>query len=71
MNATYQLKFQLKRIYWFIIRPNTQGVKCVLVNDGKVLMIRRRFGTDKWVFPGGAIHPGESAEAAIRREIRQ
>ena len=65
------LLFVLKRIYWFIRRPRTQGVKCIIEKDGEILMIRRTFGTDKWVFPGGGIKSGESPEDAIRREIEE
>jgi ADP-ribose pyrophosphatase YjhB (NUDIX family) len=71
MNLKYQLVFKLKKIYWFFARPKRAGVKCVLESDGKVLMLRRTFGTDKWVFPGGAMRAGELPAAAVRREIQE
>jgi len=42
--------------------------------DGRVLVCSRPAGTHmagKWEFPGGKIEPGETAEACIRREIRE
>ena len=42
--------------------------------DGRILVCSRPAGTHmagKWEFPGGKIESGESAEACIRREIRE
>ncbi len=42
--------------------------------DGQILVCSRPAGTHmagKWEFPGGKIEPGETAEACIRREIRE
>ncbi len=42
--------------------------------DGRVLVQRRAEGRDMaglWEFPGGKIDPGESAEAALVRELRE
>ena len=42
--------------------------------DGQILVCSRPAGTHmagKWEFPGGKIESGESAEACIRREIRE
>ena len=47
-------------------------VAAVIEKDGKVLIARRRKGdklAGKWEFPGGKIEPGESPEAALRREL--
>jgi ADP-ribose pyrophosphatase YjhB (NUDIX family) len=65
----FKLNFFLKRMYWFIFRPKTAGVKCILKNEDKILMIRKTFGSDKWVFPGGAIKKDEQPVDAVRREI--
>ena len=49
-------------------------VAAVMEKDGKVLIARRRKGdklAGKWEFPGGKIEPGESPEAALRRELRE
>ncbi|MBP5586823.1 MAG: tRNA lysidine(34) synthetase TilS [Lentisphaeria bacterium] len=42
--------------------------------NGRILVCSRPAGTHmagKWEFPGGKIEPGETAEACIRREIRE
>lgn len=42
--------------------------------DGRVLVQQRAAGRDMaglWEFPGGKIEPGETAEAALVRELRE
>jgi 8-oxo-dGTP diphosphatase len=42
--------------------------------DGRVLVQRRPPGkqhADLWEFPGGKLEPGETAEAALARELRE
>ena len=39
--------------------------------SGRILLLQRSDGDDLWGFPGGAIEPGESAAAAVKREVRQ
>lgn len=46
-------------------------MKCVLVNNGKLLMLTKSFGSSRWVFPGGAIKAGKDKEVAARREIKE
>lgn len=49
-------------------------VCAVLERDGLVLVAKRPEGkrlAGFWEFPGGKIEPGESAEAALHRELRE
>lgn len=45
----------------------------IIVNDGRVLMVRRRVseGELMWQFPAGAIEPGEAAVDAAVRETSE
>jgi 8-oxo-dGTP diphosphatase len=51
----------------------------VIVRCGRVLMVRQRAvgptgrhdGLEYWVLPGGGVEPGESAEQALAREVRE
>lgn len=47
------------------------GVGAVLVDEGKVLLIRRGVEPSKgqWSLPGGAVELGETLEASIAREM--
>nr|WP_040482329.1 RNA pyrophosphohydrolase [Luminiphilus syltensis] len=48
-------------------RPN---VGMIIANDaGQVLWGKRIAGRDSWQFPQGGIHPGESPEQAMYREL--
>ena len=49
-------------------------VAAVIVHEGRVLACRRAQGKGAaglWEFPGGKVEPGESAEQALIREIRE
>ena len=48
-------------------------VTAVIRHEGRIFATQRGYGEWKggWEFPGGKIEPGESAEEALRREIRE
>ena len=48
-------------------------VAAVILREGKVFATQRGYGAykDYWEFPGGKIEPGETAEEALAREIRE
>lgn len=48
-------------------------VAAIIHHEGRVLATQRGYGDFKngWEFPGGKMEPGETAEAAIVREIRE
>ena len=46
----------------------------VLIEDGRVLLSRRKAGTHLegvWEFPGGKAEPGEDPRAALQRELEE
>jgi len=55
-------------------QPPLHVVAAVVSDAGRVLACRRKLGKaagGKWEFPGGKVEQGESAEAALMREIRE
>lgn len=48
-------------------------VAAVIRSEGRVFATQRGYGDfkDWWEFPGGKIEPGETAEEALTREIRE
>ena len=49
------------------------GASAAIFRDGAVLLIERAKGALKgrWSLPGGHIEPGETARAAVAREVRE
>jgi 8-oxo-dGTP diphosphatase len=60
------------------LSPAVEGARtpiaaAVIINDGEVLMVRRRVddGELSWQFPAGKVEPGESGDDAAVREARE
>ena len=41
------------------------------IRDGRVLLCRKKHTTSLLILPGGVKEPGETAEACLRREVRE
>lgn len=56
--------------WWFLTRPNTHGVKCLVVcADNKVLLVKQSYGDSRWSVPGGGVKKYETNEHAAKREM--
>jgi 8-oxo-dGTP diphosphatase len=56
------------------MRKQIRVVGAVIVRDGHILCAQRGAGTalaGLWEFPGGKVEPGESAHAALAREVAE
>jgi 8-oxo-dGTP pyrophosphatase MutT (NUDIX family) len=60
----------MRRIYYFVMRPITLGVRIMLVEDGKVILVKHSY-QDGWFLPGGGVKRGETLEQAICREAAE
>ena len=65
-----KLAYRLMRIYWFLVRPVTLGVRIILLTDGKFVLVKHSY-QDAWYLPGGGVKRGETLEQAIRRETAE
>jgi 8-oxo-dGTP diphosphatase len=55
-------------------RPPVAVVCAILFKEGRILLAQRPPGkklAGQWEFAGGKIEPGESAEAALHRELQE
>ena len=55
------------RIYCFFFRPIRMGVRVMMIQDGKVWLVRQTY-MPGWFMPGGGLKRGETLEQAARRE---
>lgn len=67
----YKTVNPIRKLYWFIFRPNTRGVKCIIAHEDKILFVRLSYGHKHWTLPGGGVNKGESFEDAAIREAKE
>ncbi|MEI8174640.1 MAG: NUDIX hydrolase [bacterium] len=60
-----------RKIYLFIVRPNTRGVKCLVENNGKFLFVKLNYAHHKWTIPGGGVGKNESFIDSAIREVKE
>lgn len=66
----YRFLYPLARIYWYLFRPVTFGVRLILVNNHQVLLVRHTYLPD-WMLPGGTVEYQEDFTVAIKRELQE
>lgn len=56
-----------------MLMKNIHVVAAIIKNQDKILAARRNYGELKgfWEFPGGKVNEGETAETALKREIKE
>ncbi len=67
----YRVGYQVLQAIWLVTRPTLQGVKCVLTDGNRVLLVRHTYGRRWWDVPGGAIQRGEPPGEAAHREMTE
>lgn len=67
----YPIVLRILRIYWFIFRPKTRGVRCIIRFENKILFIKHSYGLSFWNIPGGGVKKKETFEQAIIREVKE
>ena len=70
MTLVLQTLYWLRKIYQFFLRPINLGVRTMLIQDGKVLLVRHVY-QDGWFMPGGGMKRKETLEQAARRECHE
>jgi len=64
------LKWLRKFVLYTVLRKNTRGVRIILKDGDKILLVRHPYDT-YWVLPGGGIDAHESPEQAARHEVTE
>ncbi len=63
--------YPLAKVYWFIVRPKTQGAGCIIECGENILLVRNTYGDGSWSFPGGGIKKEETPTQSVIREVRE
>ena len=58
--------------YWFTLSTrNVQGVRVILVDDRRVILVSHWYAPWAWTLPGGGVNKNETPEQAAIREIKE
>ncbi|MBI5457209.1 NUDIX domain-containing protein [Candidatus Kaiserbacteria bacterium] len=58
--------------YWTSLRTSSiQGVRVILVQDRKVVLVTHWYAPWTWTLPGGGVNKNETPEAAAIREVKE
>jgi 8-oxo-dGTP pyrophosphatase MutT (NUDIX family) len=68
--ALYRLAHAVRVQVWRVWRPALHGVRVVALDgQGRVLLVRHSYGSDKWMPPGGGMRAHEDPLLAAAREV--
>ncbi len=67
----YRVAFRLLQVRWVLLRPEQRGVKCLITDGDRVLLVRHSYGPRVWDLPGGRGHRGEPPLETARREMEE
>lgn len=70
-HLAYRLAWRLLWLTAPLHHGRGAGVKAILSNDGRVLLVLHTYGPRRWELPGGGLHRHEQPLEGIRREIRE
>ena len=64
----YNILFKILGVYWHVFSPQTAGVRVMIINNGKVLLVKHSY-RDGYYFPGGGIKKKEHLVDGAIREV--
>jgi ADP-ribose pyrophosphatase YjhB (NUDIX family) len=67
----YRCAYAVLWVYRSVAKPALHGVKCVLVDADRILLVRHTYGSNEWDFPGGGLKRNEAPLTAARREMKE
>jgi 8-oxo-dGTP diphosphatase len=71
ISIIYKVVYSFLKIYWFVLRPKTQGVTCLILSGDELLLVRHTYGRSAWTLSGGGLKKNESKEEAVKREVKE
>ena len=71
MNLIPKLIFKVSRLFWFVTKPITLGVRLLLIKEDTVLLVKHTYQSSHWFLVGGGVKRNENLLEATRREARE
>ncbi|NJN65577.1 MAG: NUDIX domain-containing protein [Chloroflexaceae bacterium] len=71
LNLVYTWAIAGTLVFRQVTRATRIGVRALVVRENEVVLVRHRGGVRPWGLPGGGMHPHETLEEAVRREVRE
>lgn len=68
LGTLYMLVIAGRNAWWRVRRPLLIGVRVLVVEGDRVLLVRHRSGRTPWSLPGGGVEKHEPLAAAAQRE---
>lgn len=70
LSMYFRILYFFYKVYCFMLRPIRMGVRIMMIQDGRVWLIRHTY-LPGWFMPGGGLKKWETLEQAARREARE
>lgn len=67
----YRWGYRVLQLVWLVRQPQLDGVKCVITDRDRVLLVRHTYGKRQWDLPGGRIEGSELPLVAAQREMSE
>jgi len=67
----YKVGYPIMKLYWFFRRPTTEGVRCIVTHQNRILLIRHTYGSNLLTTVGGGVKKDESLKQAVIREVKE
>jgi ADP-ribose pyrophosphatase YjhB (NUDIX family) len=64
------VSYRLIRGLWWFQRPIILGVRVLIADDDRILLVRHSY-RNEWFLPGGSPNRGEPLKTTARREVRE
>lgn len=72
LRPVYRIGYRIMQVYWRITHAHKRGVKCLILHEDEVLLVRHTYGDRRrWDLPGGSIKGGEQPIETAHREVRE
>ena len=59
------------RIYWKLAKPFSVGVRAIVINSSKRVLLVKHTYSNQWYLPGGGVHKQEHLVDALSRELKE